>query len=487
MSFIRYVAVRPETIVSVVKTGKYPAELPDYLALQSDAFYVKESIIECVAGIARNPHQTFILALELPENNIPKFLNPEWIQHIFVYSQRGYNLLRNLFRGVFPKPIVISPDVYSQVPTPNTSHLDATTITTTQTTSSKKRKTDVSSGSSLPVIFSDSGNRANSQCNLELIRGIEHLTLLKDLINSAQEEILITTESIGFIPREVIASLRAARRQGVKICIYSNKEPVDWLQDFFEEEEIRFEQLNIHGKHLIIDRNCVVIGSFNWLSFPDNEVDPDDQSIKIFGNNAYVHKLRGHIYHTLINYSKIFWAKMNDEPYSNFKLDKPLLDLSLDNFSRMLLLTTFQQHEDYLKFICSDAQNSITIYSPFIIYPNAVSRLEMIAGKLKDGVLLHLFLNQYDLIDGTSEGYDKISAFIGRHPKLKGITTISPLQGSHRKTLIVDEVTYSEGSFNWFSSAQSTESDFHNQDTSLVVQGPIVRDLVQTNRPILRK
>lgn len=86
-------------------------------------------------------------------------------------------------------------------------------------------------------------------------------------------------------------------------------------------------------------------------------------------------------------------------------------------------------------------------------------------------------MNEYDLLEGTREGYDLISDFIKGHPKLKGKTKLEPLQSSHRKTLIVDNETRSEGSFNWLSSAPSIESDFHNQDTSLVIQGPIVRNL----------
>ncbi len=330
-----------------------------------------------------------------------------------------------------------------------------------------------------------------NNCKVELIKKNRKLQkLFNNLIDSARERILITTESVGFIPDEILDALRDACDRGVKIWIVSNKPLSEQKCDFLEEQGISCEELNIHGKHLIVDKHYAVIGSANWLSFSDEDANLDDHAIKISRNKNYVDKIWRWTFAKIINYRKIFISKMNDEPLPNIEHNKSHLELSINSSSRFLLLTTLEQHNDYLKFICGGAKKSIEIYSPFISIANAKKRLNLISDVIKKDVKLCIVLNEYDLIDNTHDKYHVISEFIKRHPKLKDITTITPHRGFHRKTLIVDSETdnptLSEGSFNWLSSAMSIESDFHNQDTSLVIQGPVVRDLVKDKRRRLR-
>lgn len=331
----------------------------------------------------------------------------------------------------------------------------------------------------------------NNNCKVELIKKNRKLQkLLNDLIDSARERILITTESVGFIPDEILDALRDACDRGVKIWIVSNKPLSEQKCDFLEEQGISCEELNIHGKHLIVDKRCAVIGSANWLNLSDEDVELDDHVIKISRNKDYVDKIWRWTFAKIISYRKVSIAKMNDEPLPYVEHNKPHLELPINNSSRILLLTTLQQHNDYLKFICRDAKKSITIYSPFISIANAKKRLDLIAEVIKKDVKLCIVLNEYDLIDNKRDKYQVISDFIKHHPKLKDLTTITPHKGFHRKTLMIDcetdNPTLSEGSFNWLSSAMSTESEFHNQDTSLVIQGPIVRNLVKEKPRRLR-
>jgi len=118
-----YLATRPETIFSVVQFGR----LPDASA-STDMKCFKE-IDQCVASSTTVDHQTFILELDLPtplksglvayvgdkergEFVVTAQIEPQWVSKIFVYSERGYKLVTNLFNKECPKPIEIKTELY---------------------------------------------------------------------------------------------------------------------------------------------------------------------------------------------------------------------------------------------------------------------------------------------------------------------------------------------------------------------------------------
>ena len=73
---------------------------------------------------------------------------------------------------------------------------------------------------------------------------------------------------------------------------------------------------------------------------------------------------------------------------------------------------------------------------------------------------------------------------LNKCPKLKGRTTIKEESDFHRKSLIVDpqspdDCYFCEGSFNWFSAATTIDNEASNQETSIVLSGPIVGPYLQ--------
>ena len=129
---IYYLAARPETIISIVREGKFPSNVPVWLQPKRMECFSK--IISSIRTSTTNFNQTFILELEIPEpiditlltiiysaeeqghfdSIVAKQINPEWINRILVYSIISVRFLNNLFSNECPKNIVICPDVFPQ-------------------------------------------------------------------------------------------------------------------------------------------------------------------------------------------------------------------------------------------------------------------------------------------------------------------------------------------------------------------------------------
>jgi phosphatidylserine/phosphatidylglycerophosphate/cardiolipin synthase-like enzyme len=120
---IYYLAARPETVVSIVNYGTLPEELPKYI--KNNFLLCSQTISDCFEENAIYP-QFFILKLNIPEIHqaqkkliFLEQLETNTIQQIFVYSQRGMNLLNRLFGGNCPLPIAIAPNIYPDTPQPS--------------------------------------------------------------------------------------------------------------------------------------------------------------------------------------------------------------------------------------------------------------------------------------------------------------------------------------------------------------------------------
>lgn len=308
-------------------------------------------------------------------------------------------------------------------------------------------------------------NSLKDKCKVKHIRGSEeHFELLQKILDVAKEHILITTHSLTWIPNDVFDLFREAADRGIKIHIVYNMDIDERIAEFFEDYGIRYEQSSIHGKYLIMDKTQFVVGSYNWLDFRnvDDEgiEESSDRSFKISKNEKYVHQLRGKVWSEIISHR---------EKPSEKKDDFKKLSVSGDS-SNLTLLTTLYDHENFLVTLCREAKRKIEIYSPFVAYSNATKRLSDIAKALQSkSVKIHLFVG---------EGDERLKGFIRNHAILRDTTTVQ-LDDFHRKTLIIDDELISEGSFNWLSSSRRLDSKFHNQDASLVLKGPLARDLIE--------
>jgi hypothetical protein len=306
------------------------------------------------------------------------------------------------------------------------------------------------------------------KCKVSHIRGKqEHIDLLQEMLDSANDEIVLTTQSVTWLPNEIYDSLMEAVDRQVKIHIVYNNNIPDKVAESFENNNIRCEQNTIHTKCLIVDKKKCVFGSYNWLDFTKINEDSSDSNIddiadcsfKISKNDCYVKRLRGKIYSEIIANRKGPSEKKED-----------FLEFKISDRSRMKLLTTLYDHEKFFIDACREAKQKIEIHSPFVTYKNATVRLNNIAKNLNENVKLYLVVGEY---------FNELNGFIKRHSILSKNTKIRLDEDFHRKTLIIDKETISEGSFNWLSSASNLESDYHNQDTSLVLQGRKAKRIIK--------
>ncbi|MBA2368008.1 MAG: hypothetical protein H0V82_03180 [Candidatus Protochlamydia sp.] len=307
-------------------------------------------------------------------------------------------------------------------------------------------------------------NSLKDKCKIKHISdSVQHFELLQKIFTIAKDHLLITSHTVSWLPEDIYELFLDAVDRGIKINVIYNTDIDPRIEEFFENNGIRYEQNSIHAKYLIVDKKQFVVGSYNWLDFrniDDSSIgESGDRSFKISKNEKYVHQLRGKVWSEIISH--------REEP-SEKKGDFKKLSISGDS-SNLTLLTTLFDHEDFLLKACRDAKRKIEIHSPFVTYANATKRLSDIAKILSNNVRIDLYVG---------EGLDKLKGFIKNHSVLINNTHIY-LDDFHRKTLIIDDELISEGSFNWLSSSNSLASEFHNHDASLVVKGPISRDMIE--------
>lgn len=111
-----YISARPATILSLMTSGRLPENMPAYI--QPRVITLFKSASESVpTKLVCLFQQIFILELKLPFN--PTSLSAthieiEWIQKVFIYSQKSYKLLSRLFHDTIPKPVEVRQEIFAQ-------------------------------------------------------------------------------------------------------------------------------------------------------------------------------------------------------------------------------------------------------------------------------------------------------------------------------------------------------------------------------------
>lgn len=326
-------------------------------------------------------------------------------------------------------------------------------------------------------VTSSQDEESSQDASVQIIKGHDkHRDLLVDMINSAKEEILISSKSITYQPQEIFTALKNAINRRVKIFIYADNSEKsrcnDYFYDFAKRNDIPLYFLNIHAKFLIVDGKSsngrVVIGSHNWLSESDDfEGANGDSSFLISDPNA-VKSLRGKTWQTVIKYNDLLSTLLtpNDPNYMQ-KVTSIQEDIKRINPAEFSIgdrdfkyLTTLQHHEGVLKQFAAEAKKRMVIYSPFFQELSAKKRLQEIFSTLKPEVKLTLCVNEKDSI--------RLSSLLRRNRWIDRVT-IKAKNDFHSKTLKIDGRIRVEGSFNWLSASTDDNSDHHNMETSLVL------------------
>ena len=474
-----YLVVRPETVVSVVQSGKLPNKIPDWLKLNSlvCAHKVEDSFDDNTTFL----DQAFVLELDIKHQDeflfLESFLSTD-IKRIFTYSQRGKNLLNRLFNQNCPLPIIIQPDIYPKPPE-----------------QSKKRALDESSALPAPAakkralspVASANNPATNTTPNQKLKQDIvsriatypEHLELLQLAFTQAKKTILITSYSINketFLKANLYELIPSACSRGVKIYIYHNdyKFINKNIMSFLSKHGVFCEEAYTHSKILAVDSNLIVTGSFNWLSTINSKYPESEEGSLVF---------RGKICEDL---KKDFWEYIKYYRHQQFANKKAIREFKrdpdhdstiiydLDNHTELGYMPSLDQQCGFFQACFEEAKQHLIICSPFISskgeYQDDIDQ-EVLRNTVNRGVKIFFV---------CSENSDSLNSFRNFLSKVNSPNIyLIPVSHIHLKTIIIDYRTIAEGSFNWLSAMRDEESDYHNHEQTLYVQGAMAKTLIE--------
>jgi len=318
----------------------------------------------------------------------------------------------------------------------------------------------------------------SDEINTKLLNTFEsHQDHLFTSMKKAKKSILITSHTFSAnlkSQRNLFEALRQASLRNVKVYLYFNKDyGLNGEEiDFLEETGIKLSNPTVHSKLLIIDKNLITCGSFDWLSDTAYTQSNKEASIVLEGKD--LDPFIQDIWETLKKYNRLsYHPNTQDRIERNFR-ELPSQVLADDTtHEEYELLTTPHQHDEFFLDCLETAKHNITMCSPFITRDR--KHLEFIFPKdtlknfLKVRKTLHIFYR----------ANDENIKFLRQH--LAGLTVpnliLSPVNNLHRKTLIVDEA-YVEGSFNWLSSARTLEDEYFLMETSFILKGPKAKTFI---------
>lgn len=461
-----YVATRPETIVSLVNAGQMPAKLPSWMKANNITGF--KDFVSSVSTSMTNNHQTFVLELALSDADLKQCIcveqnnrssvtlakiRADQIANIIVYSNRGQKLISRLFKGNCPKPIIVETEKY------HNNHSTASSV--------------ISGDENQPLQLDMPVYRLSTR--------EEHINLLRVSLKEATTCLLITSwrvDSQIFKEEGLYKLMLQAKKRGVKIYIYCDDDYAvdDALLDFFEEEEIFFAQTFTHSKILAVDEELVSVGSFNWLSGSNEQYDMSCE-----GSIVYEGELCGELIQEL-------WAHIKhyrNEQYGNMRAVKKfernpynlcakIINIGCD--SSLTYLPTLDEHQLFLSDVFEKATRRIIICSPFISPVDGFKidiHRDCMLKALERGVTIHF------VCDIHNPNLLRFEYFLKSFQSTQ-VHLIKATYPFHLKTIIVDNTSIAEGSFNWLSAATDRESVYHNHEATFVIEGVAAKDLIES-------
>jgi hypothetical protein len=485
---IYYLSTRPETVVSIVKTGKLPNKLPSWAHV--DYLLCVKVIADCFSGNRAPLHQIFILELDFPTQSeksddfmLLESLNTEFIKRIFVYSMSGNKLLNRLFKDSCSKPIMIEPIVYPLLPNQgsNSPLSDFFKENSKQSIMPDVKKIRTQSPISLNTIESKAQEKEINKIGIYRLGSYkEHIHVLKTAFFEAKKSILITSFSINHETlkyAELYELIPLATARGVRIYFYYNDQQIidPNIMTFFKKHKVAYAETYTHSKILAVDKHFIAAGSFNWLSainphYPDNE----EGSLCIRDGatcNLLIEEFWKYLkYYRSEQFGNIHFLDRFERNPDNMAS----LVCELDSKTELTYIPTLEEHCGFLQECFERAKYRIIICSPFI--STAKEYKVDIDDRLLQ-VAISRGVDIYFVCSGEPDSLEDFSHFLDRLHSSK-IHLIS-MTHIHLKTITVDEDTIAEGSFNWLSATRNRESDYHNHEQTLLVQGSGTRELIE--------
>lgn len=329
----------------------------------------------------------------------------------------------------------------------------------------------------LPAAHSSTSKSSDSDMRVSFLHGTDdHIHAYSHCIDKAEEEIIIASWNVHFIPESIFSSLMGAKKRGVPISFIVNsvkrKATLDYFSDD-EEDESTFAlfETKSHAKFLFVDKKYLILGSFNALGEPFEE--NKDSSFKLKGSISQLWPFYMSIYETYTSLGEELGNVFDGIAMisrARYARERNLLQIKFKDNSRILLLRNSKEHEDFFKG-ATPYSGKITIYSPFSTKDNTLKRLQTLESILppKTEVCLKV-LEKFE----TS-----LTRLLSSVPNLKSHARIE-VAASHQKVVVVGNDTICVGSLNWLSAAQDEKDPYRNVELSIVLQGPKAEGIIKS-------
>lgn len=388
----------------------------------------------------------------------------------------GINLAHTSYQGESEDSIKSSSAKRAFQPVPS---LSKPSSTTTPDQNSKSLKRTLSSETSPQ---SSKRPRINEpELKISFLQGTdEHIAAYSKCIDEAESHIIVASWNVNFISDLIFKSLMKAKKRGVSISFVVNsvkrKATLNYFyeddQDGDEETDYSFDlfETKSHAKFLFVDSKTLILGSYNALgeSFEESQ----DASFMLKGSIQQLWPFYMSLYETYTSIGEDL-RSIFDGIAMLSKARNPgeraLLQRSFKDGSRIFLLRTIKEHEDFFK-LASPHNRNITIYSPFSTKDNTLKRLRTLESILPMETRVRL-----KVLGKFESGLKRLLSSV---ENLKNHASIE-VSTSHQKIVIMGDQTICVGSLNWLSAAQNIQDHYRNVELSIVLQGIKAQKIIE--------
>ena len=332
-----------------------------------------------------------------------------------------------------------------------------------------KKQTASVKASSLSLAPAQTARNPEPEMNISFLKGTAaHLRAYSEHIDEAETEIILASWNLNYIPEEIFSSLVRAKRRGVYISFVVNSVKREKTLDFFEDDEDEDSTFTLcetksHAKFLFVDKECLVLGSFNALG--DAYEETEDASFTLEGSVRQLWPFYMSLYETYTSLGEdlggIFdgIAMISKARYSR---PRNLLQRHFNDGSQIFLLRTVKEHEDFIRK-ATPYNGKVTIYSPFSTKDNTFKRLKTLEAIVPVGTEIRL-----KVLERFKKG---LTNLLARVPLLQNRAQVD-VTDSHQKVITLGKETLCVGSLNWLSAAQDEKNPYKRVELSIVLQGP---------------
>jgi phosphatidylserine/phosphatidylglycerophosphate/cardiolipin synthase-like enzyme len=303
-----------------------------------------------------------------------------------------------------------------------------------------------------------------------------HTQYLQDAISSATKSILITSHGVdkdAFKKANLYTLLKASTDRGVRVYIYNidSKDIDNKISEFFKKNGIAYDVAYTHAKLLAVDDKMVAIGSHNWLARTSSW---ENATLCLSGKECT--ELVPLLWKDLKYYRNIqFGNEKQIRQYEKNLQNEEIDTWKLASSTALSYVHSLTAHQDFISGAFKYAENTLVFCSPFINEKSGYQedfKKTLLSKTINKGVHVHFVCRAED---PNLPSFRKYLGSLLESPFMHLI----PLSDIHLKTVIIDDTTIAEGSFNWLSASRDEESEYHNHEVTLMMGGCESKGFIQ--------